>query len=188
VGEEAKDKLMMRSQRYFFKEGTTMDKLKDAERLVDLAFDESFEIFGKVVKAEKKIDKILDTIVDECGGMMGGGSMNKGIADMEADAEEPYEDDYMSTPDEDEPNDISHVPNQDAQTLYKSVIAQLGEINSLSEDKKAEYRAFFQKMLKKFGVTSPAQLDDAKKKAFFDAVDKGWKGVKESAVLEVLDK
>lgn len=50
----------------------------------------------------------------------------------------------------------------------------------LNEEKsKEEYQAFFQKMLKKFGVESPDELDDAKKKEFFDAVDKGWKGDKE---------
>ena len=218
MGDEVKDKLMMKHERYFFKEGKEMDKLKDAEKLVDLAFDESFEIFGKVVKAEKQISKILDALdekqdevdlgqgssiqmrpydhpkkvrpvvdVDECG-MMGGGMMNKGISNMDDEPEEDYED-YESTPDDDETNTISHVPNQHARSLYKSIISQLGEINSLSEDKKAAYKKYFDGMLKKFGVTSPAQLDDAKKKAFFNAVDKGWKGVKESFVEEgILDK
>ena len=51
--------------------------------------------------------------------------------------------------------------------------------NSMSEDEKSEYQAFFQKALKKFGVSSPAELDDAKKKEFFDYVDKNWTGKKE---------
>jgi len=43
-----------------------------------------------------------------------------------------------------------------------------------------EYMAFFRKMLKKYGVDSPADLDDAKKKQFFDEVDKGWKAEEET--------
>ena len=38
----------------------------------------------------------------------------------------------------------------------------------------AEYKKFFDGTLKKFGVTSPAELDDDKKKEFFDYVDKNF--------------
>ena len=38
----------------------------------------------------------------------------------------------------------------------------------------AEYKKFFDGALKKFGVTSPAELDDDKKKEFFDYVDKNY--------------
>lgn len=38
----------------------------------------------------------------------------------------------------------------------------------------AEYKKFFDSALKKFGVTSPAELDDAKKKEFFDYIDKNY--------------
>lgn len=37
-----------------------------------------------------------------------------------------------------------------------------------------EYQAFFNKMLKKFNVTSPSQLKGDKKKEFFKAVEDGW--------------
>ena len=57
----------------------------------------------------------------------------------------------------------------------------------------AEYKKFFDSALKKFGVTSPAELDNAKKKEFFDYVDKNYNsddekgkdGVKEETVDEV---
>mgnify|MGYP001430927599 CR=1 FL=1 len=45
---------------------------------------------------------------------------------------------------------------------------------SLEEDKKEKYQAFVSVMLKKFGVKSPAELEGDKKKAYFDALDKGW--------------
>lgn len=57
---------------------------------------------------------------------------------------------------------------------------QLGLTDSLIEASKkvvegsAEYKKFFDAALKKFGVTSPAELDDAKKKEFFDYIDKNY--------------
>lgn len=42
--------------------------------------------------------------------------------------------------------------------------------------KQKEYRAFFDKALKKFGASSPAKMDDGKKKKFFDYVKANWKG------------
>ena len=63
---------------------------------------------------------------------------------------------------------------------------QLGLTDSLIEASKkvvessAEYKKFFDGALKKFGVTSPAELSDEKKKAFFDYIDKNWNGEDES--------
>ena len=52
--------------------------------------------------------------------------------------------------------------------------------DDLDEDQKA-YQAFFKKAMKKFGVESPADFkDDAKKKEFFDYIDKNYKGDNES--------
>ena len=45
---------------------------------------------------------------------------------------------------------------------------------------KEEFQKFFKSMLKKFGVSSPAELKGDKKKEFFNAIDKGFKGDKES--------
>lgn len=42
------------------------------------------------------------------------------------------------------------------------------------------YEAFFNKMLKKYGVKSQDELSDDKKKSFYSEVDKGWKGDNES--------
>jgi hypothetical protein len=52
----------------------------------------------------------------------------------------------------------------------------LDKINKyLNEDGSEEYKAFFKEMLKKFGVSSPGELDDDKKAEFFKAVEDGWK-------------
>jgi len=283
-GSDVSDKLIMKYERYFFKEGKEMSKIKNAERLVDLAFDESFEVFGKAVKAERKAERILDAIeegigdmakgaakavgtslavsgaiagagaaskrmsarrvcldrykpntpeyrrcmhrmvhgegkevdygkgtistsgrpydhpkkmrvttdVEECG-MMGGGSIDKGIGDEDI---EMGPDDYgfeaergQGPEKEDNPrkysNDINHVPNQSPKALYQSIRNQMLEFMMMSEDKKAEYKAYFNNMLKKFGVSSPKELDDDKKKEFFDAVDRNWKAQNESWVNQL---
>jgi hypothetical protein len=48
--------------------------------------------------------------------------------------------------------------------------------NYLSEE---TYKEFFSKKLKEYGVSSPNELDDSKKKEFFNMIDKEWKGKKE---------
>ena len=53
------------------------------------------------------------------------------------------------------------------------------------EEEKQDYESFFKSAMKKFGISSPADLKtDAKKKEFFDYVDKNFKGMKESYVNE----
>ena len=53
----------------------------------------------------------------------------------------------------------------------------LESVKLLSED---AYKEFFKKMLNKYGVKTPSELSDDKKKEFFNAVDKGWKATKET--------
>ncbi len=55
----------------------------------------------------------------------------------------------------------------------------ISEINEETGDGE-EYKKFFKSALNKFGVTEPDQLDDEKKKDFFNYVDKNWTGDKES--------
>ena len=42
------------------------------------------------------------------------------------------------------------------------------------------YKEFFQKALKKWGASSPADLKDEDKKEFYDYVDRNWKADKET--------
>jgi len=49
-----------------------------------------------------------------------------------------------------------------------------------AEDKKTKYRKFFDKALKKFGVSSPAELKGDKKKEFFDYVDANYEAENET--------
>jgi hypothetical protein len=43
-----------------------------------------------------------------------------------------------------------------------------------------DYEKFFQAAMKKFGIKSPAELDDEKKKDFFNYVDKNYTAKKET--------
>jgi len=55
-------------------------------------------------------------------------------------------------------------------------------------EKSEEYQKFFQSALKKFGIDSPAELDDKKKKEFFDYVDKNWEGENEEDEEETIEE
>ena len=57
--------------------------------------------------------------------------------------------------------------------VSESVLDEAKQMNA-QEDKKAKYKAFFDKALNKFGVKSPAELKGDKKKEFFDYVDKNY--------------
>tara|TARA_A100001515_G_scaffold3113_1_gene3111 strand:+ start:434 stop:1096 length:663 start_codon:yes stop_codon:yes gene_type:complete len=48
------------------------------------------------------------------------------------------------------------------------------------EIKEGEYEKFFQAAMKKFGISSPDELEDDKKKEFFNYVDKNYKAKKET--------
>ena len=55
-------------------------------------------------------------------------------------------------------------------------------------EKSEEYQKFFQSALKKFGIDSPAELDDKKKKEFFDYVDANWEGENEEDEEETIEE
>jgi len=59
-------------------------------------------------------------------------------------------------------------------------------LSEASGDKEA-YQKFFNSMLKKFGVKSASELDDKKKKEFYDAIDAGWEADKETDEAVVVD-
>ena len=46
----------------------------------------------------------------------------------------------------------------------------------LSEEDKTAYQKFFQSAMKKFGVSSPGELEGDKEKEFYNYIDKNWKG------------
>ena len=57
---------------------------------------------------------------------------------------------------------------------------EIGETVTEETGDKEEYQKFFNAALKKYGVSSPDELDDEKKKEFFNYVDKNWSGDNEA--------
>jgi hypothetical protein len=57
---------------------------------------------------------------------------------------------------------------------------EIGETVSEETGDKEEYQKFFMAALKKFGVSEPDELEDEKKKEFYNYVDANWKGDNES--------
>ena len=51
----------------------------------------------------------------------------------------------------------------------------------LTQEADTAYQEFFRKALEKHGVSSPDELDDEKKKEFFNYVDKNWDAPGEKA-------
>ncbi len=50
-----------------------------------------------------------------------------------------------------------------------------GKLTDEESELQKKYKEFYDKMLAKFGVKSPGEMDDDKKKEFFNAIEKGWK-------------
>ena len=68
---------------------------------------------------------------------------------------------------------------------YYEIKEVMSEEDNIEESERQEkYQKLFKAMLDKFGVDSPADLDDEKKKEFFNLIDKKHKGVNESTVNE----
>ena len=57
---------------------------------------------------------------------------------------------------------------------------EIGETVSEKTGDKEEYQKFFMAALKKFGVSEPDELDDEKKKDFYNYIDANWKGDNEN--------
>lgn len=87
-------------------------------------------------------------------------------------------------------NEVDHVPAQlSGEEQHKQIEDEMSKdeaqkqmeeaINNLLGEENTAYQKFFKAQLKKWGVNSPSELEGDKKKAFFNAIDKAWKGKKE---------
>jgi len=77
--------------------------------------------------------------------------------------------------------DIMGMDDMDLEDLYPELYEATKQEGYLDVEegeelspKQKKYQAFFKKALKKFGVESPSELDDAKKKEFFNYIDKNY--------------
>jgi hypothetical protein len=66
-----------------------------------------------------------------------------------------------------------YLDDDEVEELYPEILEGKKETSEESE-KQAKYKKFFDAALKKFGVSSPAELEGDKKKEFFDYVDSNY--------------
>ena len=70
--------------------------------------------------------------------------------------------------------DMYGMDDGDIEDLFPQLFEK--KMTDEESEKQKKYQAFFAKTLKKFGVSSPSELEGEKKKEFFDYIDKNWKG------------
>ena len=72
--------------------------------------------------------------------------------------------------------------HEKANTLVDVILDSKVEISE-----ETAYQKYFKGMLKKHGYNSPSDIPADKKKEFFNAVDKGWKGEKTNEAVNSID-
>lgn len=128
-----------------------MDTIKEALNLVDVILSGDYDDYKKIQEA----DSIMDSVLSEV--------ENKIDTDTEQDIEK-LQQDVVDELTQDEKNSLEEMVSTSISKLIRE----------------EEYREFFKKMLKKYNISNPSELDDSKKKEFFNAVDKEWKANKET--------
>jgi len=76
--------------------------------------------------------------------------------------------------------ELDKAPSDTAKKMKKAQEPAPNQMAEASGDKEA-YKKFFDAALKKFKVSSPAELKGEDKKKFFDYIDKNWEGDNEKA-------
>ena len=141
------------------------ESIKEAIELVDIILSEDPSVYQALTKTNKILDEIenqIDVIPDQ------------DIDELQKDVNDELSKDSREQEIEDEtpaeePDEI--IENNLEENMKNAVKLLVTE---------ESYREFFQSMLKKWKVKSPAELSDADKKKFFDEIDRSWKGKNES--------
>ena len=141
--------------------GVNMDKVDEATDLVDTILTGNYSAY----KVVNEVDTILDEVENRI----------ETIPDQDVDELLTTVMDELSK----DSSDIEEEENKEIEVMKPSIEESMKNSVQLLI-KEEEYREFFKGMLKKYNVNSPSDLDDEKKKEFFNAIDKGWKGKKES--------
>ena len=67
-----------------------------------------------------------------------------------------------------------------AEGAAQHTLSETEEVSEMMFKEDDGYKAFFQKAMKKFGISSPSQLKPEDKKDFYDYVDRNYKAEKET--------
>ena len=80
-----------------------------------------------------------------------------------------------------EREDLGTEPSDTAKKQKKAKEPTPNQMTEAQSGDKEAYKKFFDAALKKFKVSSPAELKDDQKKKFYDYIDKNWEGDNEKA-------
>jgi hypothetical protein len=148
-----------------------MNKIKEHLDLVDIILDGSYTQYKKL----NDVDTILDEVenaIDHNPNQ----DMDQLVDDVE---DEMSKDSNQRQEEQDEEVAASmETPIPMENTELKTEDKMKNAIQLLVKEE--TYREFFKSMLDKWNIKSPSDLDDEKKKEFFDVVDREWKAKKET--------
>ncbi len=143
------------------------EAIKEAIELVDIILSEEPSVYQALKKSNKILDEIenqIDVVPDQ-----DLDELQQDVVDeLSKDSEEQEVEDEQDMADGEPDEIIENTLEENMKNAVKLLITE------------NEYRTFFKSMLKKWKIKSPAELNAADKKKFFDEIDKGWKGKKES--------
>ena len=106
--------------------------------------------FGKIATEAKSLQQRMGALYEDMGNILG----------------RYYEMDETHVYGHDTDDEMTPEKEDDSETKFKM--------------ENGDYEKFFQAAMKKFGIKSPAELDDEKKKDFFNYVDKNYTAKKET--------
>jgi len=124
-----------------------------------------------IEKTGDLIKKISDDIEDSDSYQelsQGQNALEYGIRHLEDDLDESVNESTITI-------DENEIEDTFSKELGEEVEPEEDEAKLKESEKQKAYQKFFNAALKKFGVDSPGDLDDSKKKEFFNYIDKNYK-------------
>jgi hypothetical protein len=146
-----------------------MDKVKEACDLVDTILKGSYSQYKALKEADSILDEVensIDNVPNQCIPSL----LDDVMSDIAEDEVEKNEEEIEQA------NAEVQAPMESEKLTVEESMKKAVKLLVTEET----YRDYFKSMLKKWKISSPSDLDGDKKKAFFNAVDKGWKAKKET--------
>lgn len=116
--------------------------------------------FGKIAKESNSLQQRMGGLYEDMGHVLGR---------------------YFEIDGSDEEHEPGHERDMEKQADQEDAMIRKGLKNVKGSDiNEGDYEAFFKSAMKKFGISSPDELEDDKKKEFFDYIDKNYSGENET--------
>lgn len=116
--------------------------------------------FGKIAKESNSLQQRMGGLYEDMGHVLGR---------------------YFEIDGSDEKHEPGHERDMEKQADQEDAMIKRGLKNVKGSDiNEGDYEAFFKSAMKKFGISSPDELEDDKKKEFFNYIDKNYSGENET--------